>query len=261
MSSSRSLTGARGPGQSRRAKKPRRRSRRRHNLRHSRLPSAARLRRGRPRHHPASSARRGSGSARSRSCSAPGRPDRSICGSAARPRDEPSSPFFRHFSAISASRSLKITTRCHFVRSLRSPDTPSRQLSEVATARLAMRLPSCIERISGSRPRLPTGVPFVDAAPADAAIRVGAAGCWHGRPGTVAPCPAPAGLRLVGPSHPGRFGIAGYLNVNLLLVGRDFVDAGQVGGDPPELLEIDARPEWKGMRNRLWRGRLQVAVS
>src|SRR4029077_10472105 len=64
-------------------------------------------------------------------------------------------PFFRYFSAISARRSLKITTPCHSVRSLRSPDTRSRQLSEVAAARLAMRMPSWVERSSGSRPRLP----------------------------------------------------------------------------------------------------------
>src|SRR5205085_8016298 len=63
-----------------------------------------------------------------------------------------------YFSATSASRSLKITTRCHSVRSLRSPDILSRQLSEVATARLAIRIPSCVERISGSRPRLPTRI-------------------------------------------------------------------------------------------------------
>src|SRR5271169_5351405 len=52
--------------------------------------------------------------------------------------------------------SLKITTRCHSVRSLRSPELRSRQLSEVARLRLAIRVPSLVERISGSRPRLPT---------------------------------------------------------------------------------------------------------
>src|SRR5579862_3563560 len=49
-----------------------------------------------------------------------------------------------------------MTTRCHSVFSLRSPDILSRQLSLVARLRLAMRMPSWVERISGSRPRLPT---------------------------------------------------------------------------------------------------------
>src|SRR5207237_114982 len=60
--------------------------------------------------------------------------------------------------AISTRRSLKITTRCHSVRSRRSPEVRSRQLSEVARFRLAMRVPSLVERISGSRPRLPTRI-------------------------------------------------------------------------------------------------------
>src|SRR5262249_54572888 len=51
-----------------------------------------------------------------------------------------------------------ITTRCHSVRSLRCPDALSRQLSEVATARLTMREPSVVDRISGSRPRFPTKI-------------------------------------------------------------------------------------------------------
>src|SRR6185437_3528547 len=49
-----------------------------------------------------------------------------------------------------------MTTRCHSVFSLRSPEFLSRQLSEVASDRLAMRRPSWVERISGSLPRLPT---------------------------------------------------------------------------------------------------------
>src|SRR5882672_1461516 len=53
-------------------------------------------------------------------------------------------------------RSLKTTTRCHSVFSRRSPEFLSRQLSEVARERLATRVPSCVLRISGSRPRLPT---------------------------------------------------------------------------------------------------------
>src|SRR5205807_4701768 len=51
-----------------------------------------------------------------------------------------------------------MTTRCHSVRSLRSPEFLSRQLSEVASDRLAIRIPSWVERISGSRPRLPTRI-------------------------------------------------------------------------------------------------------
>src|SRR5205085_12544133 len=65
-------------------------------------------------------------------------------------------PFFTYFSTTSTKRSLKITTRCHSVRSLRSPVLLSRQLSEVARERFATFVPSCVLRISGSRPRLPT---------------------------------------------------------------------------------------------------------
>src|SRR5215475_6626690 len=53
-------------------------------------------------------------------------------------------------------RSLKITTRCHSVFSRRSPVALSRQFSDVATESWAMRKPSWVLRISGSRPRLPT---------------------------------------------------------------------------------------------------------
>src|SRR6185312_17817 len=63
--------------------------------------------------------------------------------------------FFRYCSATLASPSLKITTRCHSVFSLRSPVPLSRQVSEVATVRLAIGRPSCVRRISGSLPRLP----------------------------------------------------------------------------------------------------------
>src|SRR5262249_11449717 len=52
--------------------------------------------------------------------------------------------------------SLKMTTRCHSVFSLRSPVARSRQVSEVATLRLAIGRPSWVRRISGSLPRLPT---------------------------------------------------------------------------------------------------------
>src|ERR1700689_3684769 len=48
-----------------------------------------------------------------------------------------------------------MTTRCHSVRSLRSPDILSFQLSEVATDRLQTLPPLCMERTSGSLPRLP----------------------------------------------------------------------------------------------------------
>src|SRR5271168_2904822 len=49
-----------------------------------------------------------------------------------------------------------MTTRCHSVRSLRSPVVLSRQESVVATLRLAIGRPSWVRRISGSAPRLPT---------------------------------------------------------------------------------------------------------
>src|SRR5882757_632136 len=67
-------------------------------------------------------------------------------------------PFFRYCSAILQSPSLKITTRCHSVFSLRSPVPLSRQVSEVATLRLAIGRPSCVRRISGSLPRFPTRI-------------------------------------------------------------------------------------------------------
>src|SRR5206468_5033333 len=67
-------------------------------------------------------------------------------------------PFFRYCSATLQSPSLKITTRCHSVFSLRSPVALSRQLSEVATLRLAIGRPSWVRRISGSLPRFPTRI-------------------------------------------------------------------------------------------------------
>src|SRR6266446_9211783 len=51
-----------------------------------------------------------------------------------------------------------MTTRCHSVFSLRSPVVLSRQLSEVATLRLAIGRPSWVRRISGSLPRFPTRI-------------------------------------------------------------------------------------------------------
>src|SRR5512138_2965966 len=67
-------------------------------------------------------------------------------------------PFFRYCSAILQRPSLKITTRCHSVFSLRSPVFLSRQVSEVATLRLAIGRPSWVRRISGSLPRFPTRI-------------------------------------------------------------------------------------------------------
>src|SRR6202171_2982589 len=67
-------------------------------------------------------------------------------------------PFVRYCSATLQSPSLKITTRCHSVFSLRSPVALSRQLSEVATLRLAIGRPSWVRRISGSLPRFPTRI-------------------------------------------------------------------------------------------------------
>src|SRR3954464_6996455 len=67
-------------------------------------------------------------------------------------------PFFRYCSTILHSGSEKITTRCHSVFSLRSPVPLSRQLSDVAMLRLAIGRPSCVRRISGSLPRLPTRI-------------------------------------------------------------------------------------------------------
>src|SRR6201996_4050135 len=64
-------------------------------------------------------------------------------------------PFFRYCSAILQSPSLKITTRCHSVFSLRSPEFLSRQVSEVAIRRFAIGRPSWVRLISGSAPRLP----------------------------------------------------------------------------------------------------------
>src|SRR5690349_5847558 len=54
--------------------------------------------------------------------------------------------------------SLKITTRCHSVFSLRSPVALSRQLSDVATDRFTTGSPLFSLRISGSLPRLPTKI-------------------------------------------------------------------------------------------------------
>src|SRR6195256_5032967 len=79
-------------------------------------------------------------------------------------------PFFRYCSTILQSGSEKITTRCHSVFSLRSPVALSRQLSEVATLRLAIGRPSWVRRISGSLPRFPTRITLFTL-PAIAALR------------------------------------------------------------------------------------------
>src|SRR5665213_4353064 len=60
--------------------------------------------------------------------------------------------FFRYCSTILHKPSLKITTRCHSVFSLRSPVVLSRQDSDVAIRKLAIGRPSWVRRISGSAP-------------------------------------------------------------------------------------------------------------
>src|ERR1700678_987875 len=57
---------------------------------------------------------------------------------------------------MSAIGSLNTTTRCHSVRSLRSPDALSFQVSLVASVKLTILLPACVLWTSGSLPRLPT---------------------------------------------------------------------------------------------------------
>src|SRR5690349_21594676 len=48
-----------------------------------------------------------------------------------------------------------MTTRCHSVRSRRSPELRSFQFSDVARLRWTILVPSWVLRVSGSRPRLP----------------------------------------------------------------------------------------------------------
>src|SRR5215813_11746072 len=67
-------------------------------------------------------------------------------------------PFFRYCSATLQRPSLKTTTRCHSVFSLRSPVALSRQVSDVATLKFAIGRPSWVRRISGSLPRFPTRI-------------------------------------------------------------------------------------------------------
>src|SRR5215470_7929260 len=76
--------------------------------------------------------------------------------------------------------SEKTTTRCHSVFSLRSPEALSRQLSEVATDRLAIEEPDGICLISGSRPKFPTKITLFT----DPAIFVS---IFHSGPGGLLP--------------------------------------------------------------------------
>ena len=161
---------SRHPCRTRNICRPRRRCRRRccserddaPSARTSRNPtrhSPAPPRRPPARHRPANrgaSSRPGSAAARPPSSIFPGPTGRCICASAAVPRHRPSSPCVRYCSATLARFSLKITTLCHSVRSLRSPLALSRQLSVVARRRLTTGSPELSRRTSGSRPRLPT---------------------------------------------------------------------------------------------------------
>ena len=64
-------------------------------------------------------------------------------------------PLDRNRSATPAIWSLKITTRCHSVRSLRSPDALSVHWSDVARLKLTILPPFCVSRTSGSFPSRP----------------------------------------------------------------------------------------------------------
>src|SRR5262245_31673106 len=71
-----------------------------------------------------------------------------------------------------------MTTRCHSVRSLRSPLWRSRHVSDVATDMFTMDLPSCMDLTSGSRPRLPTRMTLLTLPAIGGLLRFpGAAGC------------------------------------------------------------------------------------
>src|SRR5581483_10719409 len=65
-------------------------------------------------------------------------------------------PLWTYCSTILTRPSLKMTTRCHCVRSLRSPVALSRQDSEVAIESEATLAPDWLARTSGSLPRKPT---------------------------------------------------------------------------------------------------------
>ena len=64
-------------------------------------------------------------------------------------------PLDRNRSATPAIWSLKITRRCHSVRSLRSPDGLSFHWSLVARLKLTILPPFCVLRTSGSLPGRP----------------------------------------------------------------------------------------------------------
>src|ERR671916_838812 len=90
-------------------------------------------------------------------------------------------PFFRYCSATRARFSLKITTECHSVFSLRSPDALSFQFSDVAIRRFTTGSPLPRRRTSGSRPRLPTNItlftdPAITASPHSHEVVVGPEG-------------------------------------------------------------------------------------
>src|SRR6185295_11683394 len=109
-------------------------------------------------------------------------------------------PFLRYCSATRQSPSLKITTRCHSVFSLRSPVALSFQLSEVATLKLAIGRPSWVRLISGSRPRLPTRITLLTEPAMTTSKLNGAAEC-AGHPKRHAAC---RGKRDRGFPHAGR---------------------------------------------------------
>jgi hypothetical protein len=77
---------------------------------------------------------------------------RSTSASSAFPRRRPSCPSART-SRRTPPRDRKITTRCHSVRSLRSPDCLSFHVSLVARDRLTILVPLCVVRTSGLRHR------------------------------------------------------------------------------------------------------------
>ena len=102
------------------------------------------------------SIRRDKGAKRLRSYIFRRRTGPAICGFPAGPRCKRWSPLRRYCSAILPKASFKIDTRCHSVRSLRSPLALSRQVSEVAIFRFTTLPPLPNVRTSGSRPRFPT---------------------------------------------------------------------------------------------------------
>src|SRR6476469_4892424 len=90
-------------------------------------------------------------------------------------------PFFTYCSTTRQRPSLKMTTECHSVFSLRSPVVVSRQLSDVAMRRLAMGRPSCVRRISGSLPTLPTRITLLT----EPAMLASSHDCREGRQTTL----------------------------------------------------------------------------